>query len=150
LSLPKKKKRKGFTRSRKAWEESCSTHLGHIIDNLKGEDLLNLFAAAVCAYGGYHAGEELGADVSTRLAMAGTGVLAYQLSKAMNVVAGGSGVAVLAAYGIVNVWNPLATAVRPLIPTKEDVEQWKAEWQAAAHVPTWDEYREFWTKYRMP
>jgi len=107
----KKKPRKGFTRSSKEWEESIATHIGHLIDNLKGEDLLNLIAGAGCAYAGYNAAVIAGADIAGQIGAAGSGIIAFQLAKSMNVIAGGSGTAYLAALGLINVWNPLVSTL---------------------------------------
>lgn len=39
---PKKKPRKGFTRSKKDWEESVAGHIGRFVDKLTVNDVLNL------------------------------------------------------------------------------------------------------------
>ena len=105
--MAKKKKpgRKGFTRSAKEWEKSIATHIGHLIDNLKGEDILNLIAAGICSYAGYVAAKKLGADEVQAVGGAGSGLIAYQLAKSMNLVAGASGTAYLAGLGILDVWG---------------------------------------------
>ncbi|MFH1327292.1 MAG: hypothetical protein ABIH76_00330 [Candidatus Bathyarchaeota archaeon] len=105
-----RKPRKGFNRSAKEWEQSIATHIGKFIDNLDAKNVLDLFTAAICAYGGYRAGEVIGQPIETRLGMAASGVLGYQLAKSMNPVAGASGTVLLASYGLINVWNPLTEA----------------------------------------
>lgn len=111
--MPKKKNkpRKGFNRSQKEWEESIATHIGKIIDNLKGEDIINLAGAGISAYAGFRAGQVAGADLAGSMGVAGSAVIAYQLAKSNNVIAGGSGVAYLASLGLINIWNPLMSTI---------------------------------------
>jgi len=109
LNLPKKK-RKGFSRSKKQWEESIARHIGKFIDNLKGEDLLNLISAGICAYAGFNAAKQLGGDDIQAVSGAGSGIIAYQLAKSMNLIAGASGTAYLASLGILNLWSPVDVA----------------------------------------
>lgn len=105
MNLPRKKKkpRKGFSRSQKEWEESVARHIGKFIDNLKGEDLLNLISAGICAYAGFNAAKQLGGDNIQAAGAAGSGIIAYQLAKSMNLAAGTAGVAYLASLGLIAV-----------------------------------------------
>jgi len=108
---PKAKPRKGFTRATKEWEESIARHIGKIIDNLKAEDILNIAGASVAAYAAFRAAQIAKADIPTSLGAAGSGIIAYQLAKAPNIIAGGSGVAYLSVLGLINVWNPLISTL---------------------------------------
>jgi len=110
--VKKKKPRKGFNRSAKEWEKSIATHIGKVIDNLKAEDILNLTAASISALAGYLAGKRLNADEMTSAGMAASSLLAYQLSKAPNLVAGASGVAYLSSLGLISAWDPISGAVQ--------------------------------------
>lgn len=112
--VSKRRKRKGFSRTAKEWEESFATHVGKIIDNLKAEDILNLVASGISAYGGYAAAKRLGGDEVTALGGAASGIIAYQLAKAPNIVAGASGTAYLASLGIVNLWDPITGVAKAL------------------------------------
>lgn len=47
------KKRKGFSRSKKEWEESIATHIGKFIDRLTMKDLIELGLMGGLAYAGY-------------------------------------------------------------------------------------------------
>lgn len=50
-----KKKRKGFSRSAKEWEESIAGHLGKFIDKLTLTDIMNIAAFASTSYLSYTA-----------------------------------------------------------------------------------------------
>lgn len=54
-----KKKRKGFTRSKKEWEETISRHIGTFIDKLTTTDIMNIGVFASSAYLSYSALKEL-------------------------------------------------------------------------------------------
>ena len=116
----KRKARKGFTRSQKEWEETIAGHIGRFIDNLKGEDVLNLVAAGISAYAGYSAAKQLGANESVALGAAGSGIIAYQLAKSMNMVAGASGTAYLASLGLIHLWSPVEI-VKAIVEIPEQV-----------------------------
>lgn len=110
-----KTSKKRQKREKKAWWkqtpelERITRHIGKHIDNLKSEDILNYIGAAICAAGGYTATKNLGADDITALTTgAPLGLIAYQLVKAPNLIAGASGAAILAGLGIINIYNPLA------------------------------------------
>jgi len=100
-----KKPRKGFTRSAKEWEQSIATHIGHVIDNLKGDDILNLSAAAICAYGSFMAAKQLGASNELAAGAAGSGIIAYKLATSMNMIAGAAGCGYLASVGIIDLYG---------------------------------------------
>jgi len=56
--MPKKhpkKPRKGFTRSKKEWEESVSGHIGKFIDRINFKDIPNILMYGGCGYYGYKA-----------------------------------------------------------------------------------------------
>lgn len=113
------RKRKGFSRSQKAWEESIATHIGKVIDNATPAQLLDLTAALVSTYYGYKAAELTGAKFPDSLKGAGVGLIAYRLARSRNLIAGASGTLGLAGIGLVNVWNPL----RDILP---DIGDWGA------------------------
>lgn len=82
MNLPKKKRkkrkpRKGFSRSAKAWEESIASHIGHVIDNSSLKDISEAALMAGLSYFGYKEfgvpGAVLG-PVSLKLAMTPGGV----------------------------------------------------------------------------
>jgi len=106
-----KKPRKGFNRSAKEWEASIARHIGKFIDNLKGEDILNLSAAAICAYAGWAAGKQLGADDMVALGMASSGLVSYQVAKSPGLIASAGAAAYLAGIGVIAAYNPLVEGV---------------------------------------
>ena len=53
MSLPKKKARKGFTRSKKEWEKSIAGHIGKLVDKLTAKDLIDISLNVGLAYAGY-------------------------------------------------------------------------------------------------
>lgn len=103
--VAKRKPRKGFTRSQKEWEETIAKHIGKVIDNLRGEDIINLTCAGICAFAGYRGAKELGADEAVAVGAAGSGVIAYQLAKSMNMIAGAAGAGYLASLGLINLYG---------------------------------------------
>ena len=100
-----RKPRKGFSRSNKEWEETIARHIGKVIDNLKGEDFINLMAAGICGYSGFVAAKQLGADNTLALGAAGSGVIAYQLAKSPNMIAGAAGLGYLASLGLIDLYG---------------------------------------------
>jgi len=100
-----KKRRQGFNRSKKEWEQSIARHIGKFIDNLKGDDILNLCAAGICAYGSFMAAKELGADNALAAGAAGSGIIAYKLATSMNMIAGAAGCGYLASVGIIDLYG---------------------------------------------
>lgn len=52
MSLPKKK-RKGFSRSQKQWEESVAAHIGKFIDKLTLTDVMNIAVFGSASYVAY-------------------------------------------------------------------------------------------------
>jgi len=128
MAKKQRKPRKGFTRSKKQWEESIAGHIGKFIDNMKGDDLLNLFAAGVCAFGGYSAAKRLGGNETAALGGAATSVVAFQLAKSMNIIAGGAGIGFLAGVGVIDVYDPLKAVVEKevVVPVKKEIiDQWR-------------------------
>lgn len=101
----KRKPRKGFTRSQKEWEKSIATHIGKVIDNLKGEDIINLTAAGICAFAGYRAAKELGADDAIAMGAASSGIIAFKLATSMNIIAGAAGTGYLASLGLIDLYG---------------------------------------------
>ena len=83
---------------------------------IKGVDFIDIAAAMICAFAGYQAGAAFGADAKTRLGMAGSGILAYKLALSDNLIAGASGTGLLAAYGVLDLWNPLRELASQLLP----------------------------------
>lgn len=93
MNLPKKKKpRKGFTRSRKAWEESIATHIGKIIDNLTGKDIVDIGIASGLAYLGYQRIKQPSGLLY--------GPICLRLATSMNIVAGTAGTIGLIGLGL--------------------------------------------------
>lgn len=91
----RKKPRKGFTRSTKAWEESIATHIGHIIDNSSIDDIFNVAIYSLCGYFGYKIGGIGGAA---------TGLVGYKLANVPNShLSNGVGLGILGAIGLLNV-----------------------------------------------
>ena len=125
----KRKPRKGFLRSQKEWEETIARHIGKFIDNLKGEDLLNLIAGFTTAAAAFRAAKIIGADDLQALGASGSGIIAYQLAKSMNLVAGASGTAYLAGLGLINVWGPgIEAPVREIIESQHFWGGWLPIW----------------------
>jgi len=83
-------------------------HIGKITDNTTWKDILDVILTGVSAYAAYHAGEVLNANLNERLGMAASGAIAYKLATSGNLIAGASGTALLGAYGLIDVWNPLS------------------------------------------
>jgi len=105
LSLSKKKRkkrkpRKGFTRSRKEWEESLATHIGKVVDNLSGKDLADLALVGGLAYlGYYHLKNPVGLLY---------GPVCLKLATSMNSTAGIAGTLGLVSLGLPFVFSGLA------------------------------------------
>lgn len=76
------------------------------------EQLLNVLGAGISAYGGYAAGTRLNANLPTKIGMAASGIIAFQLAKSPNMIAGGSGVLTLVSYGLINAYDPLLGGIK--------------------------------------
>ena len=99
-----KKEKKPFWKKLPPELQRVADHIGKSIDN---GHILDYIAAGICAYAGYHAGEEMQQPIEVKAGLAASGLIAYQLSKSMNLVAGASGVAYLASLGLISAWNPM-------------------------------------------
>jgi len=113
--MPRKKKRKEklpFWRKIKNPElKHLAEHLGKITDNTSWKELLDVALALTCAGAGWLAAENLGVkDFNVKAGMALSGAIAYRLATSGNLIAGASGTALLGAYGLIDVWNPLYQA----------------------------------------
>ena len=126
--MPRKKKRKErlpFWKKIKNPElKRIAMHIGKITDNTSWKELLDLALALTCAGAGWLAGENLGVkDLKVKAGMALSGAIAYRLATSGNLIAGASGTALLGAYGLIDVWNPLYEGIKqiPIIgePIKE-------------------------------
>lgn len=83
-------------------------HIGKITDNTSWKDILEIILTGACATAGWIAGENIGVkDLKTKAGMALSGAIAYKLATSGNLIAGASGTALLGAYGLIDVWNPL-------------------------------------------
>jgi len=126
----KRRKRKKPSEAKPFWKKIKNPelkhifdHIGKITDNTSWRDILDVILAGACAYAGWQAGENLGADSKVKAGMALSGAIAYKLATSGNLIAGASGTALLATYGLIDIWNPLYEAVKevPFIgePIKE-------------------------------
>jgi len=95
-----KKPRKGFTRSKKEWEESIATHIGKIIDNLDAKQLEELMLYGIAGYAGHQAASNLGVKFPQSLGGSATAMIGLKLATAMNPIAGAAGVISLAGVGL--------------------------------------------------
>jgi len=99
-------------------------HIGKITDNTSWKELMDVALALACAGAGWLAGQNLGIkDMKIKAGMALSGAIAYRLATSGNLIAGASGTALLGAYGLIDVWNPLYQGIKqtPIIgePIKE-------------------------------
>lgn len=98
MSLAKKRRkkpRKGFTRSKKEWEESAAGHIGKFIDRLRPADIIDLIALLGISYYGY----ELTHDARGPI----VGAIGYKLATTMGgtpPVAQIAGLSILGAMGL--------------------------------------------------
>jgi len=95
-----KKKRKGFSRSQKQWEESIARHIGKFIDNLTAKDIETLLTYGIAAYAGHQAASNLGVPFPQSLGGSATAMIGLKLATSMNPIAGASGVITLAGVGL--------------------------------------------------
>jgi len=105
----KKKAKEPFWKKVKNPElKKLAEHIGKITDNTSWKDFLDVTLALGCAAAGWFAAENLGVgDLKQKGGMALSGAIAYKLATSGNLIAGASGTALLAAYGLIDVWNPL-------------------------------------------
>jgi len=120
LNLPKKKKkkpRKGFTRTKKEWEESVAAHIGKIVDNLSGKDIAELALMGGLAYLGYsHLKHPAGLLY---------GPICLKLAGSMNLVAGTAGT-----IGLIGLGLPFVVAgLKGVPPARKatEIEKYKEE-----------------------
>lgn len=126
----KRRKRKKPSEAKPFWKKIKNPelkhifeHIGKITDNTSWKDILDVILAAACAYAGWQAGENLGADSKVKTGMALSGAIAYRLATSGNLIAGASGTLLLGAYGLIDVWNPLSQAIASGIGViKEKIE----------------------------
>jgi len=132
-------------------------HIGKITDNTSWKELLDVALALTCAGAGWLAAENLGVkDLKVKAGMALSGAIAYRLATSGNIIAGASGTALLGAYGLIDVWNPLYQGVKSMLPpfvrgtTFEEFEAWAAAakygWGSKEHL---EEAKETWTFKRV-
>ena len=120
--MTKRKKKDPFWKKLDPELKSLATHIGKIFDNAKPSDLIDLVAALTAGFAGFRAGQLAGVNLVGSLGLGGSGVMAYQLAKSPNVVAGASGVAYLASLGLINVWNPLTQSVSVVLAPVSKLE----------------------------
>mgnify|MGYP001072124789 CR=1 FL=1 len=128
--MPKKKKKKprkrkpkkGFTRSRKEWEESLATHIGKVIDNLDGDQILKLVEYSIAAYAGHQAASNLGVPFPQSLGGSATAIIGLKLATAMNPIAGAAGVISLAGVGLCAVPQVASAMIEGAETVKESAE----------------------------
>ena len=100
-------------------------HIGKITDNSSWKDILDVALALTCGAAGWIAGENLGIkDFKIKAGMALSGAIAYRLATSGNLIAGASGTALLGAYGLIDVWNPLTGT---LMSSYKAYEEWAKE-----------------------
>ena len=122
---PKAKEKLPFWKKIKNPElKHLAEHIGKITDNTSWKELMDVALALACAGAGWLAGENLGIkDMKIKAGMALSGAIAYRLATSGNLIAGASGTALLGAYGLIDVWNPLYQGIKqtPIIgePIKE-------------------------------
>jgi len=142
--MPRKKKRKEkllFWKKIKNPElKHLAEHIGKITDNTSWKDFLDVALALTCAGAGWLAGENLGIkDMKIKAGMALSGAIAYRLATSANLIAGASGTALLGAYGLIDVWNPLTGW---LVESSKEFGKISSEWQK--------EYEKFKEEHGIP
>lgn len=96
-----RKKRKGFTRSQKEWEESIATHLGKFIDKLTPQQLIDFLAYGIAAYYGQEAVRKQGVeDLNARVGGSAMAIISLKLATSMNLPAGVAGTIGLGGIGL--------------------------------------------------
>jgi len=116
--MPRNKRKKTRSKKEPFWKKiknpelkRLAEHIGKITDNTSWKDFLDVFLTLTCAGAGWLAAENLGVkDWKTKGGMALSGAIAYRLATSANLIAGASGTALLGAYGLIDVWNPLTGA----------------------------------------
>ena len=108
MNLRQRRKRKGFSRSGKEWEESIAEHIGKFIDRLSPDDIPRLASMGFCAWMGNEAGAQIADKIETRTVGAFTGLLGLHLATSPSMgatppVTQIAGCAILASLGILNV-----------------------------------------------
>lgn len=117
------KKKEPLTKVKAFWKKhpelkSISEHVGKFIDRITSEDLLSLIAASTAAYAGYKAAERFGHPIESKLGMAGSGIMAYQIAKCANNTASIGAMIYLSALGLMNI--PMQW---PELPTLEQISE---------------------------
>jgi len=117
-------------------------HIGKITDNTSWRELLDVALALTCAGAGWLAGENLGIkDLKIKAGMALSGAIAYRLATSGNLIAGASGTALLGAYGLIDVWNPLTGWIAQSYTEYERVSlEWQQQYEQFKEehgVPQW-------------
>jgi len=121
------KEKKPFWKKLNPELKHLAEHIGKITDNTSWKELLDVALALACAGAGWIAGENLGVkDVKVKAGMALSGAIAYRLATSGNLIAGASGTALLGAYGLIDVWNPLTGALET---SAREFEKWSLEMQ---------------------
>lgn len=131
--MPRKKRKKTRSKKEPFWKKiknpelkRLAEHIGKITDNTSWKDFLDVFLTLTCAGAGWLAAENLGVkDWKTKGGMALSGAIAYRLATSANLFAGASGTALLAAYGLIDVWNPLTGAFETGLE-KLGLQKWKS------------------------
>ncbi len=86
-------------------------HIGKITDNTNWKEFLDIITRLSVAYFGYQAGKRIGGNLEHNISLALTSIIAYDLAKSDNLIAGASGMAFLSGIGLINVWNPLSISI---------------------------------------
>lgn len=115
MTKRKKKVKEPFWKNLDPELRSIGAHIGKIFDNAKPSDIIDMIASLTAFYAGFNAGQLAKVDLKGSLGLGGSGVIALQLAKSPNIVAGASGTAFLASLGLINVWNPLTQAVSEIV-----------------------------------
>jgi hypothetical protein len=106
------KKRKKNSKKEPFWKnlapewKHVSEHIGKIVDNMKPNDILDLAAGLTAFYAGFQVGQMNKVDLLGSIGLGGSGIIAYELAKSGNIVAGASGTAYLASLGLLNLFDP--------------------------------------------
>jgi len=143
----RKKTREPFWKKIKNPElKRIAEHIGKITDNTSWKDFLDVGLALGCAVAGWFAAENLGIQrLEHKGSMALSGAIAYKLATSGNLIAGASGTALLAAYGLIDVWNPLVGWFQEGIPKTPEEAKEKIK-EELGKVTSW----EWWITPKYP
>jgi len=155
-----KRKRKKRSEAKPFWKKiknpelkRIAEHIGKITDNSSWKDILDVVLALTCGAAGWIAGENLGIkDLKIKAGMALSGAIAYRLATSGNLIAGASGTALLGAYGLIDVWNPLYQGIKQTPIIGEPIKEWEQFQQiVSGETPTEITFRQrlTWQRFQL-